>query len=955
MNVSTCFVRALAVCALSCLVSPLAFAQTAKPAAAVTANATAKLPVLSGDVLDATGASIPGASIHLHSDQADADVVSDSIGHFTIALAPGTYTLTAEFTGFRTLHRGNVVLAAGRNTALSLKLVAASDQEIEVDSSQAADTSSDANRTALVFKNEQLDTFSDDPSVMQQELESLSGGDPSNPPQLYVDGFSGGQMPPKDEIREVRINQNPFSAVYDQFGSGRIEIFTKPGANKLHGNVDTQWGDSALNSRNPFIVGTLPAYNTQDLYGSLTGPINKNTSFVLNILVNNTNSNASINAKTVNPTTLQTEQVTQAVPTQNHFQSYRERIDHQFGKKDTFIGRYQFNNSTSMNAGVGQLVLATAGTNSVTHRQIVQLSDTHLFNSKIILDSALQYIRTVLKQDPASTAPSVTVQGAFTGGGAQSQQTRDHQDQWELQEYFSISEGKHFIRTGMRFRANRDANLSRSNYNGQFTFPDLTTYTNALAALGSGSSATNLPTNARPTLFQYASGTAAAELTTADFGLFAEDEWKATKNLTLNYGVRFESQTSIPDRFDPAPRLGFAYAYTKPKAKAPLFVVRGGFGLFYSRFPSGNLLTAQRQNGVTQLSYNLSAASSTDPSPVSFYFTSLAAGASAGALNSLTASASTPYRIAPNLTSPVTYQGMVSGEHVFGKYGNINVAYFRRRSIHQFDSENINAPMPVTGVRPLGGTQNIYQYSSDGLSDGYSLSINGNLNIGSKLNAWGFYGTGSQTSTTGSFGSSSFVSNSYNVRQDEGPITGYAPHQLYTGFNAHPGLGLSVNMFLAMRSRSYFNITTGSDNNGDTIYNDRPSFATSATPAASLRQTPWGNFDITPQAGETIIPFNYARAPGVVYTESSISRDFRFGPRPAAKPDKDGKPGKPGDPKYRLRFGAEFDNLFNHVNRAAPIGVLTSPYFGQSIAIGNNFGGNASANRTIALHAGFNF
>jgi hypothetical protein len=895
MNLPTRLPRALLlVCAFSSLFPLPAPAQTAKPPVLASAlpAAAAQLPVLSGDVLDATGAAIPNATIHLHSDQADADAVSDALGHFSVALVPGTYALTVSMDGFRTLNRSNIVIAAGRNTTLSLKLLAASDQEVEVDALQAADTSSDANRSALVFKNEQLDTFSDDPNVMEQQLESMSGGDPSNPPQLYVDGFSGGQMPPKDEIREIRINQNPFSAAYDQFGMGRIEIFTKPGASKLHGNLDTEWGESALNARNPYITGTLPAYDSQNLFGSLTGPINKTTSFYLNILVQNTNSNASINATTVDPSTLLPVQVTQAVPTQNHWQSYRERIDHQFGKKDTFIGRYQFNNTSTINSGVGQLVLAEAGTSSTIHRQILQLSDTHIFNAHVVLDSALQYIRTVTNQSPNSTAPSVTVQGSFTGGGAQSQETHDHQDQWEVQQYFSISEGKHFIRAGMRFRDSRDANFSNANYNGQFTFPDIATYTQALAALGSNSSVTGLFPAARPTLFQYAKGTAAAELSTADFGFFAEDEWKATKNLTLNYGLRLESQTAIPDSFDPAPRLGFAYAITRPKAKAPLAVVRGGFGLFYNRFPAGNLLQSLRQNGVTQTTYNLSAASSTDPSPVNFYFTNLAAGAAS--ISSLSPSTSTPYRIAPNLTSPVTYQGMISAEHAFGKYGSLNVSYYRRRSIHQFDSENINAPEPGTGVRPMGGTQNIYQYSSDGISDGHSFSINGNLNIGSRLNAWGFYGHGDQRSDTGSFASSSFVSNSYNVRQDYGPITGYSPHQLYTGFNAHPGLGFNVNMFLAVRSRSYFNITTGSDSNGDTIYNDRPSFATSATPAASLRQTPWGNFDITPQPGETIIPFNAFRAPGVVYTESSISRDFRFGPRPAPAA------AKPGDPAALL-------------------------------------------------------
>jgi hypothetical protein len=674
--------------------------------------------------------------------------------------------------------------------------------------------------------------------------------------------------------------------------------------------------------------------------------------------VQDINSNAVVKATTIDPATFLPIQVTQTVPADNDWESYRGRIDRQIGKSDTFIGRYQFNHTSTTNSNVGQLVLPEAGMGTLIHRQIMQLSETHVFSTKVVLDSALQFMRTRTNSVPNSTAPSVTVQGSFTGGGSSSQQSQDHTDNIELQEYLSISEGPHFIRAGMRFRSARDANSSNATYNGSFTFPDLTTYANALTALGSGSSVTSLPANARPTLFQYAAGNPNATILTTDVGFFAEDEWKATKNLTLNYGLRVETQTAIPDHFDPAPRLGFAYALTPKKARQPFAVVRGGFGLFYNRFPVGNLLTSIRQNGITQTDYNLTSSSAASPSPVTFYFTSLNAGAPS--LGSLSTSTSTPYRIAPNLTSPVTYQGMVSVDRAIAKLGNVSVQYYQRRSLHQFESLNINAPLPGTGLRPLGGSQNIYQFSSDGISDGHSLNANVDLNLGKRLSYWGWFGASHQVGDVATFTGSSFASNSYNLRQDEGPINTFSPRQMYTGFNAHPGLGLSLNVFVAARSHAYFNITTGSDNNGDTIYNDRPSFATAATPAASLVQTRYGNFDLTPQPSETLIPYNYASAPGLFFSGVRLDWEFHFGPRPpapaAAKAAPAGaKPPPPPPQRFTFAIGLETANATNHVNRAPPVGVLTSPYFGQSISLNSTFTGNPGANRTIGIHTSFSF
>jgi len=378
--------------------------------------------------------------------------------------------------------------------------------------------------------------------------------------------------------------------------------------------------------------------------------------------------------------------------------------------------------------------------------------------------------------------------------------------------------------------------------------------------------------------------------------------------------------------------------------------------LFYQRFSSGNLLQSVRQNGTAQQVYYLTSPSSNVYNPNS---------TTAPGVAGLSTTPPTIYNVDPHLHMPTQMQGMISAEHAFGKYGSIALSYYQRRTTHMFDSVNVNAPLP-NGTRPLGGTQNIYQYSSGGISNGDTLSLNTNLNIiPKKLSMWTSAYVGHQESDA----SGGFASNSYNLGADAGRLAGYTPRGLFTGFSATPGWDTNLNMFLAWRGDSYFNITTGSDNNGDTIYNDRPSFASAATPAASLVKTAFGNFDLTPQPGEAIIPINYGSAPGVVYTEFYLSKSFRFGPRPPAPanaapvaPAANGSaPAKPvakadlPPPRYRLQFNIGVNNAFNHLNAGPPVGVLTSPYFGTSNTLNNMFGSNTSSNRTVMLRTAFFF
>ena len=137
-------------------------------------------------------------------------------------------------------------------------------QQVEVsDEATGVDTSADNNAGAMVIKGKDLDALSDDPDELQNELNALAG--PSAGPnggQIYIDGFTGGQLPPKSSIREIRINQNPFSAQYDKLGYGRIEILTKPGTDKFHGMFMINGNDSAFNSLNPFVTSEPPYYST---------------------------------------------------------------------------------------------------------------------------------------------------------------------------------------------------------------------------------------------------------------------------------------------------------------------------------------------------------------------------------------------------------------------------------------------------------------------------------------------------------------------------------------------------------------------------------------------------------------------------------------------------------------------------------------------------------------------
>jgi len=893
--------------------------------------------ILSGSVADPSGARINQAAVHVESSSLQRDTTTDSTGSFNIQLPPGIYAVTITASGFRT-YITNVTLTervprAGLNVRLQ---IAATPEEITVPSQETGSTAAAENKSALVLNADQLREFSDDDSMFQQEI--------------LINGFSNGRFPPKNTIAQIRINQNPYSVQYDRLGFGRVEISTKPGTSQLHGEFDSSGTDDVFNARNPYAT-VEPPYYTLNLNGNVSGSFNRRTSFFVSGLLNDLQNNAIVVA--IDPTLL--TPINEAVPAPQVTQNYSGRLDRQITPTNTFMGRYEYNELTFNNSGVGLLVLPSEGFNTTTTTNTLQLSDTQVIGAKIISDTHFQYVRTRLDQSPASTAATIVVQGAFNGGGSPAQSQSDHQDAYELQELLTIERGSHFVRIGGRYRGLRDANETLSAYNGQFTFPDLATYQ---LALQGETPAQIFASTGQTTQYNLTAGEPSAVVFTSDVGVFAEDEWKLSSNFTFDYGFRYESQSGIADHVNPAPRVGFAWAVGKTPKRRAYFVLRGGGGIFYDRFASSNIVTAvHRQSGTQQAAYFV-----TNPDFYQQYLNTPPPAAALGVPPTL-------YNIDPNLRTQYDSIGGVTVERRIGKMGTASVNYIFYRTNHQYLSRNINAPLPGTynpadpssGVRPLGGDQNIYQFSSGGTAVDNFIFANTNLKASKRVSFFveGFFAL---TQKNDAPCDTCFPSNQYDPHVDYARESNPAI-QIFAGTTLKLPYGFSGSLWTSIQTGAPFNITTGTDLNGDTIYNDRPAFATNPNEYSQIYKTRFGTFDANPQPGEPIIPFNYGDSPNFYFLLVHLERGFQIGPRPAppapapGAPTANGPTPKPDRP-YTLTLGVEANNILNHVNPGQPVGVLTSPLFGQSISLNSPFslgGISTSSNRTVTMHCNFSF
>src|SRR5271157_5180809 len=499
----------------------------------MTTAAAAQAPTgtLRGRITDPSGAVIPQATVLASTaDGRSITVVTNNQGNYEFkGLAPGSYTVTAVAKGFAADQEEGVKVIAGPAQQLAIGLqIAVEQQHIEVqEESPTVGVSAENSAGTLVIKGKDLEALSDDPDELQSELQALAG--PSAGPnggQIYVDGFTAGQLPPKSAIREIRINQNPFSAQYDQLGYGRIEIFTKPGTDQMHGQVMVNGNSSAFNALNPFVTEE-PGYYSEIFNGNVSGPLGKKASYFFTVQQRNINNVSVVVAQVLNPSN-EIVPYNTTVPSPSTVLNVSPRFDFQLTPSNTLTVRYQYEHSTQNNAGVGQFSLPSVGANSHSTEQVVQISDTQVISPTIVNETRFQYIRDSSNQTPLSTLPTLFVQGAFTGGGSSSGTVTSNQDHYELQNYTSIAHGHHFIKFGGRLRDTQYSSSQNSGFNGSYNFSSLSAYQMAEEQLMMGAK-----TASGASQFSLTTGQPLSDVSLLDIGLYVQDEWKVRPNFTL--------------------------------------------------------------------------------------------------------------------------------------------------------------------------------------------------------------------------------------------------------------------------------------------------------------------------------------------------------------------------------------------------------------------------------------
>src|SRR5215216_2977034 len=401
---------------------------------AVLAAAQQARGTLRGLVTDELGAAIVGANVTLtDASGSQKKTTSNAEGVYTFAgLAPGKYSMQANAPGFAPSEEKQIDVTAGRQSVdLTLKVTIEEKVTIQ-ETPVSTEATNNANQTVIAGKD--LDALPDDPDELAAALQALAG--PSIGPnggQIVIDGFTGGTLPSKDAIREIRINQNPFAAENDQ-PSARIDILTRPGTDKLRGGASLNFNDESLNSRNPFAVTSSKRtpFQIRQYDMNLSGPVvPKKASFFFNLGRIETDDNDLVRA-TVLDSALNPVDFGQAfvVPRRNTF--FSPRFDYAINASNTLIVRYNYNRSRTENQGIGGFALPERGFNTLSTNQNVQVTETAILNPTTVNETRFQYSRNRNEQTGNNAIPALDVSGAFSSGGSQVGESFSERNSWEL-------------------------------------------------------------------------------------------------------------------------------------------------------------------------------------------------------------------------------------------------------------------------------------------------------------------------------------------------------------------------------------------------------------------------------------------------------------------------------------------------------------------------------------------
>jgi hypothetical protein len=912
---------------------------------------------LRGTVTDELGGAVAGAEVTLDDGKGQRYTAhTDELGRYRLAnIKPGIYKLAVVAEGFATFTQ-EVDLTARRATPLNITLKVFIKEEIEIRTdSPGVSSEPDKNLAAVTISGKDLEALPDDPDELLQMLRQIAGttGSPGDA-AVFVNGFrESGRIPPRESIQMIRINSNPFAAEYSEPGRGRIEIVTKPGSDTYHGSFWLNFNDESLNARNPMAERRAPQQIRR--YGAtLSGPIMRNRwGFFLDFFRREEDENSVINAKVLDPATLLLEPFVKTILTPSRSNSLSLRTNFLATKKHTVGLEYRHSGDSSFNHG-GGFDLPERAAMSSSGNDTLRFSLTSIATERAVNEMRLQLERRTSLARAVDQRPAIIVLDAFSAGGNQgSLFSQNTNQEMELSNNLTYTHNKHTFKAGVRLEALRRENTNRSNFGGTFTFgadferdqngniifgPDgrpipitpLENYRRTLLGLpGYG-----------PSQFSIVRGDPFVSLAQWEMAWFFQDDWRFSRQLTISYGLRHEFQTNLDDRVNFAPRFGLAWSPDTNQRS----VIRIGAGLFYSRLDPGITFETIRLDGKHQEQITIDRPNFFPNIPGSLVSTN----SRPPTVRIKSEGMNAPYSI----ISTMSYERQLPWK-LFGSALMSSINYTWQRGVHLLRTRNVNAPLPGSGQLPFPDRGPILQFESTGKSTRHELRISLNTGFSRRLTFFSNYVLASARSDTD--GAFTAPSNSYDISTEFGRAGFDQRHAFFMGGSISLPRGFRLSPFINVSSGRPFDIRTGRDNNGDTLFTDRPSFANPGDPAAVV--TRFGTFNPNPRPGEQIIPRNFGDGPGQFNLSLNISKTFGFGATRAASNQRQGRQSAPpivatrgqgggfqggfgrGGPgpmlvgqdarhRYNLTLSVNIWNLLNHTNLAGFNGVLTSPFFG---------------------------
>jgi hypothetical protein len=586
-------------------------------------------------------------------------------------------------------------------------------------------------------------------------------------------------------------------------------------------------------------------------------------------------------------------------------------------------------------------------------------------STSAINETRFQFISRSSREAASDNSPTIRVLDAFTGGGANIGDAFADERRYELHNNTSLIRGRHTLKFGGRLRHIDLRNASPNNFAGTFTFTSIDQYRDTIL---------NLP-GAFPTQFTIAGGDPEAGVKQTDVGLFFQDDWRYSPSLTLSFGLRYENQTNISSMLNFAPRFSFAWAPGAGPDTRPKTVFRGGAGIFYERFGESLTLQARRFNGISQQQFIV-----TDPAILDAVIFTTAGVTNVPPISALSSLPQTTRTVSQELQAPYTFQAAFGIERQLPLNSTLSVSYVHSQTRRLLRSRNVNAP--IGGAPPVPGGGNIFQYESTGRSVQDQLIFNFRTRFTDGVSIFANYALGRARSDTD--GAGTFPAHQYDLEGEFGNASTDIRHRFAIGGDFDLPFGINLSPFITYRSGQPFNITTGSDLNGDALFTERPTFGELAARCAELGSTA-SYCDFSGQDPNAVIPRNYGRGPEFFIVNLRLSKEFEFGSRggdeqPSGTPTRGGGGGRRGginDPfgggggrggggggedesLFNVEFSVSIRNLFNRTNFGTPVGNLQSPFFGRSVSSAGGFGfggggGGSAGNRRVEFEIEFSF